>query len=195
MGRSGIGTGGACAGASGANAGFTLIEVLVALIVLAVGLVGAAGTQLAALRMRHGSALMSDGVQLASGLADRMRANPQQGRLDDAHNPYASFHYSAVDGAPAAAGAVCLGEASCDSAALAEFDLDEVRAALFSSFPDGRMRVCRDATTTLNWDCSGGAGSPLVIKLGWRGKRVNGADDTDPAGASAPALMLVVDGA
>lgn len=46
-------------------AGFTLGEVLVALLLLAVGILGALGTQVAALRTRQESGLMSRGVHLA----------------------------------------------------------------------------------------------------------------------------------
>jgi type IV pilus assembly protein PilV len=60
------------------KSGFTLLEVMVALLVLSVGILGAAGAQVVSLRTRHGSALLSNGVQLASSLADRMRANSAQ---------------------------------------------------------------------------------------------------------------------
>ena len=61
--------------------GFTLIEVLVAVFVLAVGVMGAVAAQTVALRTRQESALMSHGVQLATSFADRMRANTAQMRL------------------------------------------------------------------------------------------------------------------
>ena len=66
-----------------AATGFTIVEVLVAIIVLALGLIGGTAMQLAALRTRHQSALLSSAVRLASGTADRMRANaPQLLRAD-----------------------------------------------------------------------------------------------------------------
>ena len=68
--------------------GFTLIEVLVAVFVLAVGVLGAVAAQTVALRTRQESALMSRGVQLATSFADRMRANTAQMRLPDGANPY-----------------------------------------------------------------------------------------------------------
>ncbi len=189
----------------GCTGGFTLIEVLIAVVVLAIGVIGASGAQLAALRMRHGTSLMSDGMQLASALADRMRANPEQMRGGDALNPYAQLNYdAALDGAPPAAPVSCFGDASCTSAAMAQFDLAEVRAALHRQFPGGRIAVCRDAAIVaaggsgLTWACAGAAGgaadAPLVIKLGWRGKQADGADDADAAGSFAPALAIVVAG-
>ena len=106
--------------------GFTLVEVLVAVFLLAVGIVGAAATQTLALRTRHQSGLLSDGVQLASTLAGRMRANPAQMALPDAANPYLQLDYDArVDGAPPAPAALCFGSVQCDATQMAAFDLHE----------------------------------------------------------------------
>jgi type IV pilus assembly protein PilV len=154
--------------------GFTLIEVLVAVFVLAVGILGAVAAQTAALRTRQGSALMSSGVQLASSLAERMRANADQMRAPDASNPYLQLRYDAAAGAPAAPPAACQAGAPCASAELAAFDLADVQQALYGAFPGGRGAVCRDAAIwdaargALSWECAGGAGAPIVIKLGWR---------------------------
>ena len=55
--------------------GMTLIEVLVALLVLSIGLLGVAGLQWQALRSNHGAHLRSQATILAHDIADRMRAN------------------------------------------------------------------------------------------------------------------------
>lgn len=177
--------------------GYTLIEVLAALFVLAVGIAGAAAAQLTALRTRHATELASAGVQLAASLAERMRANPAQLQGGDAANAYLGLHYDAdADaGAPQPPAVLCYAGASCSSAQLATFDLFEVRQALFEHFPGARIAVCRDrqawdaARRALAWDCAGGAGAPIVVKLGWRDRG---------AGASAsfaPAIAVVVAGA
>ena len=49
--------------------GFTLIEVLVAMLVLSLGLISGSAMQLTALRTRQQSALLSNAVQLASTVA------------------------------------------------------------------------------------------------------------------------------
>ena len=164
--------------------GFTLIEVLVAVFVLAVGVMGALAAQTVALRTRHESALMSHGVQLATSFADRMRANTAQMRVPDDANPYLRIDYSAADGAPEAPAQPCHDGAPCDSAAMASFDIYELQRELHASFPAPRFMVCRDAamwseeTDSLSWDCTGGAADPVVIKLGWRLR---------PSGDGAPA--------
>ena len=57
------------------NAGFTLIEVLIAMVVLAVGLLGLAGLQATSLRNNQSAYNRSQATQSAYDLADRMRAN------------------------------------------------------------------------------------------------------------------------
>lgn len=168
--------------------GFALFEVLVAVLVLAVGVLGGAAAQLASLRTRHASALLSNGVQLAASLAERMRANPAQLHAPDAANPYLQLQYSADEGAPPEP-APCFAAGACASAQLAAFDLAETMQLLQRDFPGGRIRVCRDASATLNWDCSGAASAPIVVKLGWLRRQPDG------SWASTPALVMVVEGA
>jgi type IV pilus assembly protein PilV len=55
--------------------GFTLVEILVALVVLSIGLLGVAALQLMSLRSNHGSAMRSQATFLAYDIVDRMRAN------------------------------------------------------------------------------------------------------------------------
>ncbi|MCX7101946.1 MAG: type IV pilus modification protein PilV, partial [Methylobacter sp.] len=57
------------------TAGFTLIEVLIAMLVLAVGLLGLAGLQATSLKSNQSAYNRSQATQLAYDLADRMRAN------------------------------------------------------------------------------------------------------------------------
>ena len=83
----------------GVATGFPIVEVLVAIIVLALGLIGGTAMQLAALRTRHQSALLSSAVRLASGTADRMRANAPQLLRADHDNPYLNLDYDAVSAA------------------------------------------------------------------------------------------------
>ena len=180
--------------------GFTLIEVLV----LAVGILGASAAQLAALRTRHQSGLMSDGVQLASSLADSMRANlalfSAGAAAAGAANPYLQLRYdAATDGAPTPA-PPCLPGATCSAFQMAEADIDQVRQALHARFPGGRIVVCRDSAVwdagrgALRWACDGdaGSGAPIVIKLGWRGKEADGRAARDSAGQFAPSVALVL---
>jgi len=141
--------------------GFTLVEALVALCVVALGLAGAATLQLRSQRAALEAARLSAGVQLAAALAERMRANPGVAA-------YVSFDYDASSSPPPPA-AHCYANASCAPDALARFDLYETALAMAASLPQGRIVVCRDggAAGPPAWPCDGRAGAPVVIKLGW----------------------------
>jgi type IV pilus assembly protein PilV len=56
-------------------AGFSLIEVLVAFLILLVGLLGMAGLQATSLRNNHSAYLRSQATLMAYDIMDRMRAN------------------------------------------------------------------------------------------------------------------------
>lgn len=57
--------------------GLTLLEVLIALVVLSVGLLGIAGMQATGLRNNHAAYTKTQATALATDMADRIRANPQ----------------------------------------------------------------------------------------------------------------------
>lgn len=62
--------------------GATLIEVLVAMVVLAIGLLGLAGLQATSIQSNHSAYYRSQATILASDLADRMRANRTEALTD-----------------------------------------------------------------------------------------------------------------
>ncbi len=67
--------------------GFTMVEVLVALVVLAIGLLGIAALYLNSLQAGRTAIYRTEAVQLAADLADRIRMNRT------AQNGYASVSY------------------------------------------------------------------------------------------------------
>lgn len=172
--------------------GFTLVEVLVALCVLALGAIGAAATQVSSARLRQQAALESEAVQLAASLGARMRVNAAQMALPDASNPYLGFEYDAADGEPPAPPVHCFGAADCSPAQLAAFDLYDTARIVRTAFPGGRIAVCRDAggwnavLQAFEWACAGGANAPVVVKLGWR--------LASRPGQVAPIMTMVVAG-
>lgn len=62
----------------GRQAGISLVEVLIAVLVLAVGVLGAAALQLNALRFNASAAQSTQASFIAYDMLDRMRANPDQ---------------------------------------------------------------------------------------------------------------------
>ena len=156
-----------------AASGFTLLEVLVAVLLLSAGLIGAVAMQGHAMRTRHESALLSQALQAASTTADRIRANAAQAPT------YLQLNYDAIaDGAPAPPAARCI-DAACDGWQMAQLELFYLRQ-LVATLPGGRARICRDAVRwsggQLRWQCSEDPAAPIVVKIGWRRNRPTGVD-------------------
>jgi type IV pilus assembly protein PilV len=61
------------------NKGFSLVEVLIALIVMSVGMLGIAGLYVQSMQAGRSSMLRHHAVNLAGDIADRIRANPNAG--------------------------------------------------------------------------------------------------------------------
>ena len=131
--------------------GFSLIEVLVAVLVVAVGVLGIAGLQLVTLRVSTGSVMRTQANQLAYNIVDRMRANPA-----------ANYAIGMGDDAPAI---VRDCEAlTCNAIQMVAFDtsgwLNDV-AALPSG--DGSIAVAGGiVTVTLQWDDDNQPANPLT---------------------------------
>jgi type IV pilus assembly protein PilV len=170
--------------------GYTLLEILIAVVVLALGIIGGVALQMAALRARHQAVLLSQATQMATTLAERLRANPAQADL------YLTLNYDAyAEPLPAAPAALCYGDA-CGAAAMALSDMYEAKQMVRQSLPAGRVVICRDAGVwsggKLRWACYGGASAPVVVKVGWRGKNPDGTPLKDVDGDYAPGVALAV---
>lgn len=128
--------------ARGRSGGFTLIEVLVALLVLSVGLLGIAGLQLTSLRSNHSAYLRSQATILAYDILERMRANRAQ--LDD----YASITIDDAEDLPAISG----------TPTQAAVDLNRWGTDLLALLPEAKAIVNVDTdnivSVSISWDDS-----------------------------------------
>ena len=121
------------------STGFTLLEVLISVLILAFGLLGLAGLQGAALKNNHSSYLRSLATEYAYDLSDRIRAN-------------ASIDYSAQ----AAAALNCT--VNCTPTQMAQFDLNEWQTKVLANLPTAGTNptLARNAagiyTLTISWD-------------------------------------------
>jgi len=97
-----------CPKLSNKQRGFSLIEVLVALIVMSVGMLGIAGLYVQSLQAGRTSMFRHQAIALAGDVADRIRANPAA--------------RSAYTGAGADNGCVATG-VDCDVASMAQHDV------------------------------------------------------------------------
>jgi type IV pilus assembly protein PilV len=152
------------------NSGFTLIEIMIALFVLGIGLLGVAGLQSVSTSMNQQSELRTYATHLADDMADRMRANPRgvdQGEYNMAGAGVSPTQSSNCEAAP-----------GCNSAALAGHDLSEWTQTVSDVLPEppaagnpsDQAFVCRDSAspgdgTVGSPSCDGG--DQYVIKIWW----------------------------
>ena len=114
--------------------GFSLVEVLVAVLILAVGLTGLAGLQIAGIRNNQTAYHRSVATQLAYDMADRIRSN-QVGMVGGLYNK----------GTEGTSGSSCE-SGSCTPEQLAAYDLKRWNDELAAKLPGGVGVVCKDST-------------------------------------------------
>lgn len=98
----------------GKQKGLSMIELLVAVLVLAIGVLGITALQMVSLQNNRGALFRAEAVQLAYDMMDRIRANPQGTPVG------AAYDGLALSGAPPGA-ANCVA-ANCSQAQMVDFD-------------------------------------------------------------------------
>jgi type IV pilus assembly protein PilV len=142
--------------------GFTMLEVLIAILVTSIGLLGVAGMQAFALKNTHSASLRLTASMLATDLIDRMHANQTGVRFALYNQPTLSGYTSAVSN--------CLTASGCSPQELANNDLNEWQQRVAASLPNGSGIVCMDSTpndgaTSASADCDGTG--IYVVKIWW----------------------------
>ncbi len=168
--------------------GFTLLEVLVAIVIVSIGMLGVAAMQLSTLKTADGSKYRSIALNLSSDMADRMRANltgslgaitPGSG-YNRPRTVYADPSYTTPN--------VACRSLGCQPDEMAVDDLSTWQARISESLPGGIGIVCVDSGTTgsrptldataITPNCDG-LGSMFAIKILWlddRTERENSAN-------------------
>ncbi len=139
--------------------GVTLIEVLVTVIVLAIGLLGIAGLQLNSLRFTYSAYQNSQATIMTNDVLDRMRANRPAAETG-AYN-------IALGSTPGTASCVGTG-ANCTFATMASADLFEWKQALATVLPSGDGSVVQNGDLfliTIQWDDSRGEQAPKSLTV------------------------------
>lgn len=109
--------------------GFTLLEVLLALVILSVGLLGLATMQINGIRSMQSGLVSTRAVYLAYELSDRMRANPDG-------MAFGAYGTSVTAGSPDCDGV----SAACSAAEMATHDLRDWQSAM-QALPAGQGEV------------------------------------------------------
>ena len=163
-----------------ASSGFTLLEVLIAIVVVAFGLLGLAGLQLFALKNNQSASARVTATGLANDMIDRMKANFAGVALGSYNQPLPG----AYTGPPVAA---CNQVIGCSPAQLATHDLNEWSQRVAQALPGGVGIVCVDSTPNDNAPlpptlgpntCDATGVAMYVIKIWW----VDDRSTANPAG-------------
>jgi type IV pilus assembly protein PilV len=176
--------------------GFTLLEVLIALLIVSFGMLGVAGLQLVTLKSNASSQYRSLAVHYAQEIGERMRANDAALKTPLLRIPFTAYNspapaknHASINSFTAACKTI-----GCTPAQQALNDLAEWQQSIVTTFPNGIGIVCLDSGTivgpnglageasyngavfTPNCD---GLGETYVVKISWLDNRT-----TDNTGAT-----------
>lgn len=160
--------------------GFTLIEVLIAVVILSIGLLGMAGIQVQGLRGTTSSTLRSQATILANDIAERVRVNTPG--IDIAGDNTANIQYSQVNTAAIDCGdnrpaTMCTAVAGnnnpvnqCSSQQMATADIYTFACGLGDTA--GVKNLLPGGSATITCTPAGGAatcvpGSTMTVTVNW----------------------------
>jgi type IV pilus assembly protein PilV len=167
------------------QSGLSLIEVMIAIVIVSVGLLGIAGLQLKGLQYSNESHLRNQAVLQVLDMADRMRANIEG---------VADADYDQLEGMPTGTQPDC-SSGDCSAAQVALLDHFQWEAANQSLFPSGTGVVCHGVNTLAPLDCSG-VGDVYSIIVYWdedrSGATGKGCDPDDASDMQCFRMNLVL---
>lgn len=152
------------AGFAADASGFTMLEVLIAIVVVAFGLLGLAGLQVFALKNNQSASLRVAATNLTMDIVDRMKAN-YLGVINGSYNQPSTAAYTAF--APA-----CTQNVGCPFNTMAGNDIAQWQQRLAATLPGGVGVICLDSTpdeaaTPANPMCDGNGTASYAVKIWW----------------------------
>lgn len=174
------------------QSGFSILEVLIAIIILSIGMLGAVGMQAASLRANKESRSQATAATFARELAEKMRGNYTVAiKTTTADNPFLlnTTLYGTVTVATPSVN--CFTTGCSDLKNAAAWDVADWQRRVQAALPTPRVRICFDsapfdAAGLAKWACTD-TGDILVLKMGWTRNNTKGelevaysANDTVP---------------
>lgn len=144
------------------NYGFTLLEILIAVVVLSIGLLGIAGLQALGQQSNHSAYLRSQATALAYDMIDRMRANQAGVKNGD---------YNAIDTTANTYTDPGCASSTCSVSQMAQYDMYDWQQELATQLPTGNGKVIGAGsgsafTVTVMWDDDRNGSASLVCGAG-----------------------------
>ena len=134
--------------------GFTLVEVMVALMVLSIGLLGVAKLSFSSVQSNNSAYLRTQGAQLIQQVFDDMRANRVQAAVGA---------YNIAFGAGAPGFATDCSQAVCTDTQMATYDLAKWKQRLKEALPGGDGQV----VTALGVTAAGSQELVATVSVQW----------------------------
>jgi type IV pilus assembly protein PilV len=163
--------------------GFTLIEVLIAVLVLSIGIFSILAIIINSLRLNSSSVFRTVAAQQAAAIAEVLRANPTTVGTMNA----ASGVAFAAPGTTAVTPS-CLTATGCARNAFVKTSIAMWQLQLAVVLPQGNGTVCQDSTPSdgnpTGWLCDGAANAPYVVKICWDESRISASSSVAGSGGT-----------
>jgi type IV pilus assembly protein PilV len=155
-------------------AGFSLVEVLIALLVLCIGLLGMVSLQGRGLQLSQSANQRSTAIMLAQDLVEMMRSNPDATLTNNLFSTASSYYKAAGSEFSSTSVANCASlDRSAGGATVASQDfgcwLQQVQSLLpvTSGLLKSNFTICPSSKEN---SCSSGPSSVVMIQLAWQDK-------------------------
>lgn len=179
------------------QAGISMTEVLISILLLSSGVIGLMGLQMASTRTTQQSAYQTTALLLAAEIADTVGSMVSDAAHSHAVGSLFDLDYTSIPGAAPASESSCH-FTTCGAGEFAASEINEWKARLAANFPTARLRICRDgnpwneAAQAYKWDCSADSGdAPFVVKVGWKLKNPDGSYAQEDGGFP-PSVVIPV---
>lgn len=172
--------------------GQSLIEVLVALVIFAFGMLGAAGLQVATLKSNKFAASSAAAISLAREYGELMQTFPSA--IITTSTGTSTFFIDTNTAFTSTNPSLCTGNsATCTTSQLAQASIEDWAARVKAALPGGRAEVCRtseprNSSGDLQWGGCDNIGDLVVVKMGWLAKNDKGEKLFD--GSDRPKILL-----
>lgn len=149
------------------QSGSSLIEVLISMLVLAMGILGISAMQIGSLKNNQNSYMRTQAVFHSLDIVERMLSNQAGVEAGNYNDPTPVFT------------AACQTAAGCTAAQMAANDVAVWEASIASGLPSGSATVCLDSTSddgTAAAPACDSLGSIYAVKIWWDDNRDGTAD-------------------
>ena len=186
--------------------GFSLVEVLVAIVVLSFGLLGMVGMQAFALQSNQEARLQGQAAVLARELAEMMRGNKVVGSDPSSTNNFYLGTFTVGSLSMGSNASYCSGANTLTPCAtpadVAKAEMTDWLNRVNTELPGARVSVCfddapYDSSGMPQWTCPAtGADEIAVIKIGWTrastDRSQTGAGAIESAASNPPTIIFPV---